>query len=176
MFGFHATILSPIDTTSGDNALNYSTLKCPIMSFMCVRSSGQGIVKLTPFSASHIEVQSESGSGARFRVQCNASGAIINLEIACKGSGYPDGFLSTTVHDPNGSGAEISLQSIDGQITKFEIQNPGKDYSGYITMAIDDFIEGVTYNIIPRYIEKDGDGTLDLIGYKSSTIPIPFTF
>jgi hypothetical protein len=176
MFGFHATILTPIDTTPGDNALNYSALKCPILSFMCIRSNGRGVVKVTPFSSLHIEPQSETGSGARLRAQCNALGEIVNLEIASRGSGYPDGSILTVIHDPNGSGGEIALEAKNGQIDNFKIIHAGKDYSGYIAMTVDDFIEGITYNIIPRYIEKEGDGVLDLIGCKSSTIPIPFTF
>jgi hypothetical protein len=176
MFGFHATILTPMDITSGVDALNYSVLKCPILSFMCVRSSGQGIVKVTPHSASHIEAVSESGSGSRFRIQCNTLGEIIKLEIVSGGSGYLDGNIQTVIHDPNGSGGEIILESENGKIVRSTIMSPGKDYSGYITMTVDDFIEGVTYNIIPRYIEKEGDGILELVGYKSTTIPIPFTF
>lgn len=176
MFGFHATILVPMDISSGENAINYSALKCPVLSFMCVRSNGNGIVKITPLSSSNIQIQSESGSGARLRVCCNTIGEILGVEIATKGSGYPDGILPSIIHDPNGSDGEITLRSVNGEIVGYEIVSPGKDYSGYISMHIDDFIEGVTYNIIPRYIEKEGDGVLEMVGYKSTTTPVPFTF
>lgn len=176
MFGFHSTILSPVDTTSGEAAFNYSSLKCPIMSLMCIRSSGDGIVKLTPMSSANVHIQSHSGSGARIRLKCNVAGEIVEAEVANGGNGYEDGTLETTIHDPNGSDAKINVKAVDGKIVSCEIANRGKDYSGYVILGVDDFIEGVTYNIIPRYIEKEGNGTLILLGCKSTTIPVPFNF
>ena len=176
MFGFHSTILSPIDTTPGENAFNYSVLKCPVMSLMCIRSSGEGVVKLTPLSAANVEVQSQTGINARIRVKCNAAGEIVQAEVANGGNGYEDGVHETILHDPNGSGAKINVTATDGKIVSCEIVECGKDYSGYVVFGVDDFIEGVTYNIIPRYIEKEGSGSLILLGCKSTTIPVPFNF
>jgi hypothetical protein len=176
MFGFHSTILSPIDTTSGENAFNYTNLKCPVMSLMCIRSSGEGVVKLTPLSAANIEVQSQTGGNARMRIKCNTAGEIVDVEVANGGNWYEDGVHETIVHDPNGSGAKINVIASNGKIVSCEIVEHGRDYSGYIVFGVDDFIEGVTYNIIPRYIEKEGSGTLILLGCKSTTIPVPFNF
>lgn len=167
-----ATILVPIDTTAGASAIDYTPRQseCPILAIHCISSSGSGDVKITPLRSSLVTFLGD-GEGARIRLACDAMGRIITAEIAAGGTGYPDGPVQTVISDPFGSGGELLCIASGGEITQVSIVSPGIGYSGYITMKVDDFIEGVTYDFIPRYVEKIGSGDLRLLGYKLAFRP-----
>jgi hypothetical protein len=169
-----ATIVVPIDVSPGMTATNYTpgSSGCPILSILCVGSSGSGTVKFTPIKSTELTLVSNSGNGGRLRISTTPTGAINNVEIASAGSGYPNGPVTVVLNDPYGSGGSIACGASGGQITSASVVTAGVDYSGYFTMDVSDFIEGVTYDIIPRYIEQtSGSGSLRLLGYKMSVRP-----
>jgi hypothetical protein len=164
-----ASILVNISVASGASAVDYSggPTICPILGFNCIGSSGSGDVKLTPFSASTLSLGATAGSGGRLRIKCDGSGAITTVEIGASGSGYPNGEVPVTISDPYGSGAVIACTASGGVLSAVSVVSAGSGYSGYVLMDVNDFIEGVTYNIVPRYIEQtSGSGVLRLMGYK----------
>jgi hypothetical protein len=172
-----ATILVNIDVTAGATAVNYAanSAACPILGFNCIGSSGSGDVKLTPIGATDaiIDPGASGGSGARLRLTTGGAGNITAVEIANPGSGYKPGPISVTLSDPYGSGGIISCTAgAGGTVSAVSVTSAGTGYSGYILFDVNDFIEGVTYEIVPRYIEKtSGAGTLRLMGYKLSYRP-----
>lgn len=174
MANINATQLIPIDLAAGSTATDYtptSSAVCPILSLTCVGSSGSGDVKITPFSAASLELGA-SGTGGRLRIATNSKGAITTVEIAAAGSGYSNGPVPVTIHDVYGSGAVIACTASGGSISAVSVTSPGINYSGYVTFDVSDFIEGVTYEIIPRYIEQtSGSGVLKLIGNRLAFRP-----
>lgn len=169
----NSTILVPMDLTAGATAINYTPNIniCPILSMTCIGVTGSGTLKITPFRAAEV-VLPESGSGGRLRLACDSIGQIVGVEIAAGGTGYPDGAIETSVVDPYGSGAILSCTASGGAISAASITTPGINYSGYITFNLEDFINGVTYDIVPRYVEQvAGTGVLTLVGNKLSTRP-----
>lgn len=174
MADINATILIPIDLYAGSTATNYapstSTI-CPVLSMLCVGSSGSGNVKITPLRATEIAVGG-SGSEARLRIATDGSGTITTVEIAAGGSGYANGPVPVTLTDPFGTGGEIACTASGGAITSASIVSGGENYSGYVLMDVSDFIEGVTYNIMPRFVEQtSGSGVLRLYGNKLAFRP-----
>lgn len=169
-----ATVLVNIDVAAGVTAVDYNT-QCPILGFNCIGSSGSGEVKLTPLRAAvaNIDPGASGGSGARLRFRTGGAGNITAVEIANPGSGYKPGPVAVTIDDPYGSGAVIACTaSAGGVVSAATITSAGTGYSGYILFDVSDFIEGVTYDIVPRYIEQtSGAGTLRLMGYKLSYRP-----
>jgi len=164
-----ASILVNIDVSPGATAVDYTPAsnECPILGFNCVGSSGSGDIKLTPLSATQASIGATAGSGGRLRITTGGAGNITGVEIASGGTGYPDGAIPIILSDPYGSGGVISCTASGGAITAVSVTSPGVKYSGYILFDVNDFIEGVTYNIIPRYIEQtSGVGVLKLVGYK----------
>jgi hypothetical protein len=174
MANINATQLIPIDVTPGATAVNYTptaTTICPILSMTCIGSSGSGDVKLTPYSSSVIDLGA-SGSGGRLRIATNGMGTITAVEIAAGGTGYTTGPVPANVIDVYGTGAVLSCTASGGSITSVSIVSGGINYSGYITFDVSDFIEGVTYEIIPRYVEQvSGSGVLRMIGNRLAFRP-----
>lgn len=169
-----ASILVNIDTTGGTAAINYTSgpTVSPILGFNCIGSSGSGNVKLTALNSTELVIGATSGSGGRLRITTGGAGNITAVEIASGGSGYPNGAIPITLNDPYGTGGAIACTASGGVITSASVTSAGSNYSGYILFDVNDFIEGVTYNIIPRYIEQtSGSGVLRLVGYKTSTRP-----
>lgn len=163
-----SSILVNIDTYSGSTAVDYSpgATGCPILGFQCIGSSGSGNVKLTPLSSTYVRIGATSGSGGRLRVKTNGSGAITTVEVGASGSGYPNN-LTITLEDPYGSGAVIACTASGGMLSTTQIVSAGSGYSGYVLFDVNDFIEGVVYNIVPRHIEQtSGTGVLQLMGFK----------
>lgn len=145
---------------------------CPILSLHCVGVSGTGTIKITPLRSAELIIGATSGSGARLRVTAGATGAITAVEIAAGGTGYPSGPVTVTILDPYGYDAIIAATASGGAVSSASVVQAGSNYSGYISMDIGDFIEGVTYDFIPRYIEQtSGSGTLTLLGYRLSYRP-----
>lgn len=169
-----ATILVPMNLSSGASAVNYtpSSNMCPIMAMNCViaPTGGTSTVKLTPYSATNITVGG-SGSGGRLRIACDANGAITTVEIASGGTGYSNGPVPITLTDPYGSGGSISCTASGGSLSAVSISSPGCNYSGYVTINAYDFIPSVTYDIMPRYVEFFGSDTLTLLGYRLAFRP-----
>ena len=162
-----ASILVNIDVASGASAINYSAQSCPILGFNCIGSSGTGVVKFTSYSSTVCDLGATSGSGGRLRITTGGNGNITGVEIASGGTGYPNGPIAVTLSDPYGTGGAIACTASGGVISSAAVISQGTEYSGYVTFDVNDFIEGVTYNIIPRYIEQtSGAGSLRLIGYK----------
>lgn len=163
-----ASILVNIDVAPGSTAIDYSgsSTVCPILGFNCIGSSGTGDVKLTALNATTLTLGATSGTGGRLRIVTGGAGNITAVEIAAGGTGYPTGPVSVTLSDAYGSGGAISCTASGGVISAASVTSAGTGYSGYILFDVNDFIEGVTYDIIPRYIEKTGGGTLRLVGYK----------
>jgi hypothetical protein len=173
MANINATQLVPISVATGASAINYTPPShvCPILSLTCLGSSGSGVVKLTPFSATTLDLGLE-GSEGRLRIATDANGTINTVEIANAGSGYIDGPVPVTISDSFGSGAVIACTASGGAIISAAIVDGGANYSGYVTFDVSDFIEGVTYEIVPRYIEQtSGSGVLRLIGNRLSYRP-----
>ena len=172
MANITATILVPMDLASGATAINYKPTAslCPILAIHCIAAGGTGVVKITPLRAAELVVGG-SGSGGRLRVACNALGELTTVEIANPGSGYTDGPVPITIEDPNGSGGSIACTASGGVLNAVSITSPGTNYSGYISLLSGDFVEGVTYDFSPRFIEWDGTGTLTLLGYRLSFRP-----
>jgi len=167
-----ASILVNIDVTGAtglsDVALNYTAndTTSPILGFNCVGSSGSGDVKVTALNATICNIGG-SGSGARLRITTGGNGNITGVEIAAKGSGFSAGPVPVTLWDPYGTGGAITATASGGSITAVSVSSAGQGYSGYIKFDVSDFIEGVTYNLIPRYIEQtSGSGVLRLMGYR----------
>lgn len=169
-----ATVLVNIDVAAGVSAIDYNTA-CPILGFNCIGSSGTGEIKLTPLRAATVNIApgATSGSDARLRIKTGGAGNITNVEIANPGSGYTPGPLAVTIDDPYGTGGVIScVASAGGTVSTATISSAGTGYSGYVLFDVSDFIEGVTYDIVPRHIEQTtGSGTLRLMGYKLSYRP-----
>jgi len=175
MSNIYATILIPMDVSAGASAVNYEprlTNECPILSVQCIGSSGAGVVKITPFRSTVLDLGATAGSGGRLRIATDGIGSIISAEIAVGGAGYPDGPVSVILGDPYGTGASISCTASGGLISSVYVGATGIGYSGYISMDVSDFIEGVSYDFIPRYIEQtSGSGVLRLIGSKMAIRP-----
>jgi hypothetical protein len=174
MSDFSASILVPIDTAAGASAINYSARQgeCPILALHCKRAVGSGTVKITPLRSAGLALGATVGEGGRLRIATDANGAITTVEIAAGGTGYPDGPIPVTVNDPYGSGGEISCTASGGVLSAVSVVSPGSRYSGYIEYEIEDFVEGVTYNFIPRWIEQTGGtGSVSLLGEKLSFRP-----
>ena len=174
MANINATILVNIDVAAGASAINYTPASnaCPILSFNCIGSSGSGNVKLTSLRATDFAINATSGTGGRLRITTGGSGNILTVEIANGGSGYPNGPLSVDLVDPYGTGGSIGGTISGGVITAVSVGATGANYSGYILFDVNDFIEGVNYDIIPRYIEQtSGSGVLRLVGHKLSYRP-----
>jgi hypothetical protein len=174
MANINATQLIPIDVTPGATAVNYtpttSTI-CPILSMTCIGSSGSGNVKLTPYSSAVVDLGA-SGSGGRLRIATNGAGTITTVEIATGGTGYTTGPVPATINDVYGTGAVIACTASGGAISAVSVVSGGINYSGYVTFDVSDFIEGVTYEIIPRYIEQvSGSGVLKIIGNRLAFRP-----
>ena len=168
-----ATVLVNIDVVAGVTAIDYNT-SCPILGFNCIGSSGSGDIKLTPLRAAIASISpgASGGSGARLRLKTGGAGNITAVEIANPGSGYATGPVAVTLDDPFGSGGVISCTASGGVVSSATVTAAGTGYSGYILFDVSDFIEGVTYDIVPRYIEQtSGSGTLRLMGYKLSYRP-----
>ena len=169
-----ASILVNIDTTAGASAVNYTATQgqCPILGFYCIGVTGTGTVKITPYSATNVSLDNSIGSGGRLRITTGGAGNITGVEIAAGGSGYPNGAITATIGDVYGSGGVISCTASGGAITSASVVSAGINYSGYITFNLSDFIDGVTYEIVPRYIEQTaGSGVLRLFGYKLPYVP-----
>lgn len=175
MANINSTILVPISTASGASAIDYtptSSIVCPILSLTCVGSSGSGDVKVTPYRAAVLNLGATAGSGGRLRIATSATGAITTVEIASGGTGYPNGPVTVVIDDPYGTGGAIACTASGGVISAVSVTSPGSNYGGYVTFDVNDFIEGVTYEIIPRYIEQtSGAGTLRLIGNRLAYRP-----
>jgi hypothetical protein len=176
MANINVTQIVPIDVAPGASAINYTPTSsniCPILSMTCIGSSGTGVIKLTPYRAVEILIdESNGGSGGRLRISTDAKGSINGVEIASPGSGYPDGFIIVTLLDAYGTGGEISCIANAGVLDAVTIVSPGINYSGYVTLDISDFIEGVTYDYMPRYIEHtSGTGSLRLFGNRLAVRP-----
>jgi hypothetical protein len=170
----NSTILVPMDLSQGASAINYtpSINICPILSVTCIGVTGSGVLKITPFRAADVILTADTGSGARLRLACDAIGQITTIEIAAGGTGYPDGAVTAIIDDPYGTGGILSCTASGGSITAASIVSPGLNYSGYINFELEDFINGVTYDFVPKYIEQvSGTGTLSLIGNRLSTRP-----
>lgn len=168
-----STILVPLDLNPGPSAVNYAADGlCPILGFMCQVSATGGTVKLTPLRSTEVQIGG-SGTGARLRITCGATGAITGVEVAAGGTGYGTGTLVTVLVDPYGTGGSITATAVGGTVTGASVISPGYNYSGYTTWASDDFIEGVNYNVIPRFIEMTaGSPTLiKLVGNRLSYRP-----
>ena len=164
-----ASILVNIDVSPGSSAINYTpdASTCPILGFNCIGSSGTGNVKLTALNASNLLLSAASGTGGRLRITTGGVGNITGVEIASGGTGYPDGPVTVNISDPYGVGGVISCTASGGAISSVSVTSAGTGYSGYILFDVNDFIEGVSYDIIPRYIEQtSGSGVLRLMGYK----------
>ena len=174
MANINATQLIPIDLTPGATAINYTPTTnaiCPILSMTCIGSSGSGDVKLTPYSATQI-VLGASGTNGRLRIATDGRGTITTVEIAAAGSGYTDGPVPAFLTDSYGTGAVLACTASGGSIVTASIVSGGINYSGYITFDVSDFIEGVTYEIVPRYVEQvSGSGVLRLIGNRLAFRP-----
>lgn len=163
-----ASILVPIDVSAGSTAVDYTPTStgCPILAFNCRGSSGSGNVKVTPLKATLATVGG-TGTGGRLRIATNAIGSITTVEIAAGGTGYSNGPVAITLEDPYGSGGAITCTASGGALSAVSIGASGFGYSGYVTYDVSDFIEGVTYDIVPRFIEQtSGSGVLNLVGYK----------
>jgi hypothetical protein len=164
-----ASILVNIDVTPGATAVNYTVGVgvCPILAFNCIGSTGSGNVKITPYSATSCILGATAGSGGRLRITTGGAGNITGVEIAAGGAGYPNGPVTVTLSDVYGSGGAISCTAAGGVISAATVTAAGTGYSGYILFDVSDFIEGVTYDIVPRFIEQtSGSGVLKLMGYK----------
>lgn len=174
MANINATQLIPIDVTPGATAINYtpsSSAICPILSMTCIGSSGSGDVKLTAYSSSVVDLGA-SGSGGRLRISTNGVGTITAVEIAVGGTGYTSGPVPATINDVYGTGAVLACTASGGAISAVSVVSGGINYSGYITLDVSDFIEGVTYEIVPRYVEQvSGSGVLRLIGNRLAFRP-----
>lgn len=174
MANINATQLIPIDLAPGATAINYTPTTnaiCPILSMTCIGSSGSGDVKLTPYSSSVVVLEA-SGSGGRLRLETNGSGTITTVEIAAGGTGYTNGPVAAFITDVYGTGAVLACTASGGSIVTASIVSGGINYSGYITFDVSDFIEGVTYEIVPRYVEQvSGSGVLRLIGNRLAFRP-----
>lgn len=169
MSNITASILVNLDVSAGASAIDYTAASsvCPILAFNCIGSSGSGNVKITPYSATQCTISSASGSGGRLRITTGGSGNITGVEIAAGGTGYPNGAITVNLYDPYGTGGAISCTASGGAISAVSVTSAGSGYSGYILLDVNDFIEGVTYDIVPRFIEQtSGAGTLRLMGYK----------
>lgn len=163
-----ASILVNIDTRGGTGAIDYTpgSTGSAILGFNCIRSEGNGSIKITAIRSTVCNIEGD-GTGARLRITTGGAGDIKTVEVACGGSGYENGKVSVSLIDPFGGNGEIYCTATNGIITSATIVSPGIGYSGYIEYDINDFIEGVTYNIIPRYVEQtSGSGSLKLAGYK----------
>ena len=164
----NASILVNIDVSAGASAIDYTPPGniCPVLGFNCIGSSGSGNVKITPYSATTLVVGS-TGTGGRLRITTGGAGNITAVEIANGGTGYPSGNIPITILDAYGTGGAISCTASGGVLSSVSVSSAGCNYSGYILFDVNDFIEGVTYNIIPRFIEQtSGSGQLRLMGYK----------
>lgn len=178
------TIVIDLDLSWGKNAVDYTpqTAICPILSILCIRSIGSGTVKITPLRSIETKIETALdykneplGKNGRLRVKTDVYGSIENVEIANEGYGYEDGVHKVFLEDPYGSDGIITCTASEGVIKSVSIDNSGKNYSGYVEMDISDFIEGVTYSFIPRYIElseeRDSNSVLKLFGYRYSYRP-----
>lgn len=164
-----ASVLVNISTAAGASAVNYAAGAnvCPVLGFNCIGSSGSGDVKITAYSATTCQLGATSGSGGRLRILTDATGAITSVEIAAGGTGYPNGPVTVTLLDPYGTGGAISCTASGGVISSASVTSKGSNYSGYILFDVSDFIEGVSYPIVPRFIEQtSGSGVLRLVGYR----------
>jgi hypothetical protein len=173
MANINATQLVPIDVAPGASAINYTPDPhvCPVLSLTCLGSSGSGVVKLTPYSSTTIELGA-SGTGGRLRIATDANGTINTVEVASGGTGYTSGPVPVTITDTFGAGAVIACTASGGAIASAAVVSGGVNYSGYVSFDVSDFIEGVTYEIVPRYIEQtSGSGVLRLIGNRLSYRP-----
>lgn len=175
MTNINTTILVPIDLAAGSTAINYTPTEsfiCPVLSLICVGASGAGDIKITPYRSSELSLVSDTGSGGRLRVTANAIGELTAVEIAAGGTGYTAGAVTVEIIDPYGTGGSIACTASGGAITGVSIAAPGRNYSGYVIMDVSDFIEGVSYDFMPRYIEQtSGVGVLKLFGVKLSYRP-----
>lgn len=70
-----------------------------------------------------------AGSGARFQVNVNASGAISSVTILAGGSGYIDPTVDITDRVGTGSGATARVTITDGVVSAVAITNGGAGYS-----------------------------------------------
>ncbi len=171
-----ATILVPIDLTQGPSAIDYTptNTNCPVLGLYCATASGgTGTIKFTPLRAALATVGG-SGSNARLRLACDSNGSIITAEVAAVGSGYTPGAVSVTLTDPFGYGGVISCTATaGGTISGCTITTGGTAYSGYISFSFTNFVEGVVYNMIPRFIELTTGATSSIafIGQKLSYRP-----
>jgi hypothetical protein len=173
MANITATQIVPIDVAKGASATDYTAADniCPILSFTCIGSSGNGDVKITPYSSTKAEIGGD-GAGGRIRIATNSKGVITTAEIASAGSGYSNGPVPITLIDNYGSGAVLSCTASGGSLSAISIVSGGLNYSGYVTMDVSDFIEGVTYEIVPRFIEQtSGTGVLRLFGNRLAFRP-----
>jgi hypothetical protein len=166
-----ASILVNIDVAPGASAIDYTAPSgiCPVLGFNCVGSSGSGNVKVTPYSATTLVIGEglTAGANGRLRITTGGAGNITAVEIASGGTGYPSGAIPVRLVDPFGTGGVISLTASGGALTAASVTTAGINYSGYFLFDVNDFIEGVTYNIVPRFIEQtSGSGVLRLVGYK----------
>ena len=167
-----ASILVNIDVSPGASAVNYTASQCPVLSFNCIGSSGSGNVKLTSYNATNCDLSNNVGINGRLRITTNGAGNITGVEIGASGSGYANGAVKVNLVDPYGTGGVISCTASGGFISAASVTSPGSGYSGYILFDVNDFIEGVNYPILPRYIEQtSGSGVLRLMGYKTGYTP-----
>jgi len=161
-------MLVDIDVSDGANAIDYTSLKCPMLAFNCVRSQGEGEVKITPRNSTILKIDTLIGQGCRFRIKTDSLGCITKVEIASPGEGYPEEVLRLKIDDPYGEEGAVDVIIKEGKAVETVIISGGRGYTGYVSFNVDDFIEGVTYNIAPRHIEQvSGDGVLRLVGYLS---------
>lgn len=174
MASINATQLIPIGVATGASAIDYTPSAsniCPILSLTCIGSSGAGDIKITPYSAAQLALGA-SGTGGRLRIATDGKGTITTVEIAAAGSGYTTGPVPVTINDSYGTGAVLACTASGGAIAAVSIVSGGLNYSGYVTMDVSDFIEGVTYDIVPRFIEQaSGSGVLKLFGNRLAVRP-----
>jgi hypothetical protein len=173
MANITATALVNIDVTAGASAVNYTPTdgSSPILAINCIGVSGSGIVRFTPYRATTLAIGG-SGTGGRLRIITGGAGNITSVEIAAGGSGYADGAVPVKINDTNGTGGVISCTASGGALTSVSVTSQGTNYTGAITFNLSDFIPGVTYDIVPLYIEQiSGAGTLRLMGLKLPVMP-----
>lgn len=174
MASINVTQIVPIDLTPGASAVDYTpdSAICPILSITCIKSEGSGEIKFTPYRAAELFIEDPSGINGRLRIQTNAKGNITSVEVASQGSGYTDGTIEVKIQDAYGTGGKINCIIEDGKVVDAEVVSPGINYTGYVILDISDFIEGVTYDYMPKFIEQvSGSGELKLFGNRLAVRP-----
>lgn len=163
------SILVNIDLAKGPSAIDYRPLitECPIVGFQCVHSAAGATLTITPLRSAEAVIGG-TGTGGRLSITTDGNGGLATVSIVNTGSGYSNGPVPITLVDPYGTGGIITVSATGGGLTGASIGATGSRYSGTIQIESGDVIEGVYYNIVPRYLEMTSGSTsaLSLIGYK----------